>query len=114
MPDAAPQGGCKSTAYCSPLNDLQHTKPASPGHNSEDHLSCGILSSAIGELSKQNPKILQYNEQIGKKQLLSGGWGDGGDKNMTFGSITEESQKLFQVLAMFDSDTVAHKNDITG
>lgn len=33
---------------------------------------------------------------------------------MTFGSITEESQKFFQVLAMFDPDTVAHKNDIAG
>jgi hypothetical protein len=114
MPDVAPQGGCRATAYCSPLDDLQHTKPISPGHNSEDHLSCEILSSAIGELSKQNPINFQDIDRIGKKQLISGGWGDGGEKNMTFGSITEESQKLFQVLAMFDPDTVAHKNDITG
>jgi hypothetical protein len=114
MPDAAPQGGCRATAYCSSLYDLQHTKPVSLGHNSEDHSSYEILSSAIGELSKQNPNNLQDIDKIGKKQLISGGWGDRRDKNMTFGSITEESQKFFQVLAMFDPDTVAHKNDITG
>jgi hypothetical protein len=113
MPDAAPQGGCRATVYCSSRYDRQHTKPVSSGHNSEDHSSYEILSAAIGELSKQNPKICN-NDQIGKKTLLSGGWEDGGDKNVTFGSKTEESQKFFQVLAMFDPDTVAHKNDITG
>jgi hypothetical protein len=114
MPDAAPQGGCRATAYCSSLYALQHTRPVSPGHNSKDHSPYEILSSAIGELSKQNPNNLQDIDHIRKKLLISGGWGNGGDKNITFGSITEESQKFFQVLAMFDPNTVALKNDITG
>jgi hypothetical protein len=81
-------------------------------HNSEDHSSYEIFNSAIGELSKQNLNNSQYIDQIGKKQLISGGWGEGGDKNMTLASITEESQKLFQVSAMLDPDTVAQKTTL--
>jgi hypothetical protein len=90
MSDTAPQGGCRATAFRSSRSDLQHMKPVSPGHNSEACSSYEIFNSAIGELSKQNLNNSQYIDQIGKK-LISGGGSEGGNKNMTLGSITDYS-----------------------
>jgi hypothetical protein len=66
MPDAVLKAGCRATASGSSLNDLEHTKPVSPWHKSGDRLSYEILSSAIGELSKQNPNNLQEIDKTEK------------------------------------------------
>jgi hypothetical protein len=66
MSDAAPPGGCRVTASCSPLSDLQHARPVPPGQNGEDHSSHEILGSAIGGLPKQSPNNSQNIDHMEK------------------------------------------------
>jgi 4-hydroxy-tetrahydrodipicolinate reductase len=92
---------------------VEYTRPEAP----KTHELQALAAGAHGVVGKSGLTDEDHEESDLAAKKAGRGILAAGNFSLTkirAGLITEESQKFFQVLAMFDPDTVAHKNDISG